>query len=192
MKTLSIEDCQAWLAHLPFTLNENFYPRWPEDVGFRSLYVITDHYPSSYPELCRRILDWLPAGRDRLLVVGNWVDYPQDHRLIFEAIRNISEETESLALAPGHLFTSTKDESTWYDDRLTIDVVEEAIAMWLTALMLQWEWNGTAFVQDCQDAVYFGDGYIEFVSLDDRRLDQAKALAQEHRVATTATFPWGN
>jgi hypothetical protein len=191
VRTLPIEECRRWIARSDYTLNENLYLRWPDGLGITSLYAVTDRYCLSYPELCRRFMDWLPAGRDRLLIVADWIDYIPDKRLIFEAIRRISADVRPLVEEPGHLFTSSKDESTWYDDRPETDVVEETIAMWLFALMLQWGWAGCLHARDCSDALFIGSGYVEFVSRDSRRLEEAKALADEHGISTTTKFPWG-
>jgi len=132
----------------------------------------------------------MPVGRERLLIVSKWWNYPPDQFTIFETIRKGCGVSVPLSEAPGHLFISTKESGTWYDDRPQIDVEEESVAMWLMGLMLKWTWQGYALVKGCQDAVWLGDGYVGFLSGDPARLDEAKSLVAELGLKSTDTFPW--
>jgi hypothetical protein len=151
---------------------------------------VIDGVKLNLPELSRRLLDWMPAGRDRLLIISNWSDYPPDHLHIFETIRKGCGVLQPLAGAPGHLFVSTKTDATDYDDRPLVDVEEESVAMWLMGLMLKWTWEGYAVVKGCADAVWLGDGFIRFFSADGNRLDAANDLVAEYGLRPRDTFPW--
>lgn len=98
--------------------------------------------------------------------------------------------TAPLAETPGHLFISTKDESTHYDDRPEIDVKEESIAMWMAALMLEWTWEGYLMAKDSPSFVRLGDGFIEFVTNDDERLAAANSIIGDFGLKSRTTFPW--
>ncbi len=161
-----------------------------EALAQRPLFVVTDRFEKSLPELCRQCLDWLPAGRERMLLTSGWSPYPPDHLQIFEMIRTGCGFPQSLGATPGHLFLSTKQAGTHYEDRPAIDVSEESIAMWLMGLMQEWTWEGYAFVQGCRDVIVLGDGYLRFLSIDFARLDEAEALVGEWGLKARATFPW--
>jgi hypothetical protein len=132
----------------------------------------------------------MPAGRERLLIVSEWSNYPPDWLHIFETIRRGCGVSRSLSDAPGHLFIATKDSTTHYADRPSIDVEEEAVAMWLMGLMLEWTWSGYAVVKGCRDAVWLGDGFVGFLSPDPARLDVANALIAERGLKSSDIFPW--
>lgn len=133
----------------------------------------------------------MPAGRERLLIVSSWHPYPPDQVQIFETIRKGCGASHALRDTPGHLFLSTKDDATWYDDRPSIDVQEESVAMWLMGLMLEWAWEGYAFVKGCREIVRLGDGFVEFLGGDPARRDAAISLLGEFGLKPRDTFPWG-
>lgn len=97
---------------------------------------------------------------------------------------------ETLTDAPGHLFESTKLADTHYDDRPEIDLDEEATAMWLMALMLDWTWEGFALVEGCKDVVTLGDGFLKFETEDLGRLAAAKVLVDRWGLKWRTDFPW--
>jgi hypothetical protein len=190
MKCLSVEECQSWLAPSGLILDEYHRLQAVEGNLYPPLYVVTQKYGGSLPELSRELLDWMPVGRERLLIVSDWWNYPPDKSAIFETIRRGCGVSQSLSDAPGHLFISTKDSATHYEDRPSIDVEEEAVAMWLMGMMLEWTWNGYAVVKGCRDAVWLGDDFVGFLSADAARLEAANSLIAERGLKSSNRFPW--
>ncbi len=190
MKCLSLDECRSWLAPSGLILDEYVRLQAVEGNLYPPLYVVTENYGGSLSELSRELLDWLPVGRERLLIVSDWSNYPPDHLAIFETIRRGCGVAQLLADAPGHLFISTKDSTTHYEDRPSIDVEEESVAMWLMRLMLEWTWTGYAVVKECRDAVWLCDDFVGFLSADPARLDVANALIAGRGLKSSNRFPW--
>jgi hypothetical protein len=191
VRCLSAEECRSWLAPSGLVLDQ--YLRVGELAGGTQRpprYYVIDGVKLPLPDFSRRLLDWMPAGRERLLIVSDWSHYPPDHPHIFETIRKGSGVSQRLAEAPGHVFASTKTDATDYDDRPLIDVEEESVAMWLMSLMLEWTWEGYAVVKGCGDVVWLGDGFIQFFSADRARLDAANDLVAAYGLRPRDTFPW--
>jgi hypothetical protein len=156
-----------------------------------SLYAIVEGTPIALSEFARESLDWLPFGKDRLLYTSSWRDDNlPDHSILFETIRRGSGISADLDQMPGVLFNSTKGPATHYEERPINDVAEEAIAMWLLALMLEWTWTGFAVVSGCQDVIHIGDGYLMFNSVEKSRLTDAEELVTRYGLKSQAEFPW--
>src|SRR5579863_3584204 len=191
MRCLSAEECRSWLAPSGLVLDQNLRVEEPDEGMQRPpRYYVIPGVKLNLPDLSRRLLDWMPAGRERLLIVSDWWDYPPDQLHIFETIRKGSGVPQRLAEAPGHVFASTKTDATDYDNRPLVDVEEESIAMWLMSLMLEWTWEGYAVVKGCGDVVWLGDGFVRFFSADGARLDAANNLVAEYGLKPRDDFPW--
>ena len=193
MRCLSVEQCRAWIASAGLRLDDNLWIRTPEEeVSPPPYYVVIKGFNLNLSEFSRRLFDWMPVGRERLLIVSNWSSYPPDQKYLFETIRRGCGISQTLEEAPGHLFVSTKTEATWYDDRPLIDVEEESLAMWLMALMLEWTWDAYALVEGCRDAVRLGDEFVEFLTTDPERREAANSLIGQFGLTSRDTFPWGS
>ena len=192
MKCLSPDMCRSWLAAFGLVFGQE--ELMLEAVGGKPsqplMYVVIEGRKFALSEFCRDALDWLPAGRERLLVTSAWSNYPLDRRRIFETIRRGCGELDDLTAAPGHLFAATKNADTWYDDRPALDVDEEAIAMWLMALMLEWTWEGFVVVQGCHDVIFLGDGFVRFESADAGRMAEAESFLASWGLTSRTEFPW--
>ena len=124
------------------------------------------------------------------MYLWSWETYPPDHNEVFEALRRGCGAKNTLIDTPGHVFTSTKLDGTWYDDRPAVDVTEESIAMWIAGFTLQWTWCGVVAVEGCDEFIDLGDEHLRFVSRDKQRLEQAVALSQEVGLKIIDRFPW--
>ena len=88
MKCVSVEHCRLWLAPAGLVLDEKRWLKEPEQAAsLPAQYVVVERTHVALAEFSRRLLDWLPAGRERLLIVSDWSGYPPDQRHIFETIR---------------------------------------------------------------------------------------------------------
>ena len=155
------------------------------------LFVVTENARISLAEFCREALDWLPIGRERLVLVTGWSGYTPDHLIVFNALRKGAGLVAPLEAAPGQLFTSTKS-SFDYEDRPEADVIEEAMAMWLMALMQEWTWDGYALVHGSSDVVTLGGGLMTFESAEPARMAEAETLIARFGLKSRTTFPWAN
>jgi len=162
----------------------------PELTHGQPYCFVVDSYKLNLPALSRELWDWMPAGRERLLLVSDWSHYPPDQPTIFNTIRKGCGVHQSLPDAPGHLFVSTKDDNTDYDNRPLIDVEEESIASWLAGLMLEWTWQGYMTVQGYPNAVRLGDGFVRFLSTDPVRLAAGTAICAKWGLRPCARYPW--
>ena len=189
MRTINLPHAMSWFSRQSLTFDKHGRLEWPYDAH-PGLYVLTSNFSRDWPGIGRELFDWLPVGRDRLLLVTNWQTYPPDRWVIFDAIRKGAGALQNLTLEPAHLFPSTKLSGTWYDDRPEADVQHESIAMWLMGLMLDWAWEGYAAVDSCSDVIGLGDGFIHFLSMDQQRMEQARELARPWKLPMQTTFPW--
>jgi hypothetical protein len=190
MRTLSLQDARSWLARVNLNLDEYDRLEWPHDAH-PGLYVVTAKSSMASSYLCGQSLDWLPVGRERLLLATKWDTYPPDKLIVFDAIRKGAGANEKLFREPGHLFPSTKSNDTCYDDRSEADVQNESIAMWLMGLMLEWTWEGLVAVEGCADVICLGDDFLHFLSIDQNRIEEARKLVEPWGLPVRTTFPWG-
>jgi len=96
-----------------------------------------------------------------------------------------------LRVAPGHVFSASKEQGADYDERPALDVAEESIAMWMMGLMLEWTWEGYATVAGCADAIWLGDGFVRLLASDAGSQARAVAMMQESRLKYAVKYPWG-
>ena len=192
MRCAGVAECGAWLAPGGLRLDADLalldagqWARFPER------YYLIDRPDLDLPEFSRQLLDWLPVGRERLLMVSRWSADPPDHPHVFNAIRAGAGADQPLRAAPGHIFAASKEDGADYDERPALDVAEESIAMWLMGLMLEWTWEGYATVAGCADALWLGDGFVRFLASDARSHAAALAMMRESNLKYAVKYPWG-
>jgi len=88
MRGASLTQCAAFLAPAGLQLDGDMRLRdggaWAQ---FPERYYLIDRPDLELPEFSRQLLDWLPMGRERLLVVSRWSADPPDQLHVFNAIR---------------------------------------------------------------------------------------------------------
>ena len=125
MRCAGVAECGAWLAAGGLRLDADLalldagqWARFPER------YYLIDRPDLDLPEFSRQLLDWLPVGRERLLMVSRWSADPPDHQHVFNAIRAGAGADQPLRAAPGHIFAASKEDGADYDERPALDVAD--------------------------------------------------------------------
>ena len=191
MLCASVAECRDFLAPAGLGLDRQLrltdQGAWD---GLVARYYLVDRPDLDLPDLSRQLLDWLPQGRERLLLVSNWTDDSIDQPYVFEALRRGAGAQRGLREAPGQIFTASKEPGTDYENRPALDVAEESVAMWLTGLMLDWTWEGYVAVAGSADAIWLGDGFFRLLAASAESQARAMRLLDGSSLRYTVKFPW--
>jgi len=176
MKFLSFAQSCAWLLRSDITISSYHDLVFPDDrYGIRkSIFaryaIVEGHYLA---ELAAAIVNWLPAGDERMLWLKYWETRPKPEWEFFEAIRGTNThliDAPGQVFGPDNLMNATEDEDC--------SGPETSKLSGLTLLVMCYEWDAYLVADGKTDYVYISDGFVLFSSTDEARLRQATELLQ--------------
>jgi hypothetical protein len=131
--------------------------------------------PVRLPEFCRRLINWLPNGGERLLWLKYWHTYPLDHVLAFENVRRSVGETRHIIEAPAHVFHFSTSQD--YEQRTPTDIESDAMMMNLVLLVMCFDWSAYILARGSNSFVFVDDERVILSAGSQRMEREAKELA---------------
>lgn len=157
------------------TLNQNRTLRFPESgsTAARTILMNFPDKPLKLTYFLERVVDWLPRGRERFLMISNWNTYPPHPLAFFETVRSGCGERRHIIDAPGLLIES--------DDGAKCQEFSESpntpTFVGFALLVVNFDWQAYLIAKNETSHVYLGDEFISFSTADDSKLAEVFALA---------------
>ncbi len=197
MRSLTVIESKEWLGSFGVEVlgdldsNMNNMPlgfRAESDAQRQEVFCLVPGEAGSAEVFAAQIMEWLPAGDERLFLLTHWLTYPDRRVPLFELIRRGWGEDRSLSDAPGFLFQSAENENV--EERQKPTNANEAILCGLVFLSICYTWEGYIISMNSRDFIFLGDGFVQFSSTDSAKIDEAKSLIETFQLQPRTTSPW--
>jgi hypothetical protein len=175
-KFLSQDESKEWLRSFAVRINQNRALVFPHDAQ-RETQTLIAQLPEKSQKLTyflERVVDWLPRGGERFLWLSDWTTYPPHPLAFFETVRFGCGESRHIIEAPGCLFESDSGSA----NQEFSDVPDTSTLIGFSLLAVNFNWQAYLVTRHEMSHVYLGDEFISFFTTDDRKLDEAFALAR--------------
>ena len=164
------------------TVNQNRKLHFPESrhIAARTIWMNFPDKPLKLTHFLERMIDWLPRGRERFLIISNWNTYPPHPLAFFETVRLGCGERRHIIDAPGLLIES--------DDGAKCQEFSESpntsTLVGFALLVVNFDWQAYLIAKNETSHVYLGDEFISFSTADDSKLAEVFALAARFELKT--------
>lgn len=197
MKSLTAVESKKWLESFGIEVlgdldsNMNNLPlrfQGEADVQRQKIFCLIPAESGQAEAFAAQILEWLPPGRERLLLLTHWITLPDRGVPLFEFIRRGWGEHRSLSDAPGFVFGGGG--SAYVGEEQEPPDIESVVLSGLVFLSLCYTWEGYIASVNCHDVIFLGDDFVQFSSTDAARIDEAKSIMEMFKLQPRTTSPW--
>jgi hypothetical protein len=175
MKFFSPDETKEWLMSFQVVVNKNRTLSFPktETATARTVFMNFPDKPLKLTYFLERVVDWLPRGRERFIMISDWHTYPPHPLAFFEAVRSGCGESRHIIDAPGLLIEA--------DDGPRCQEFSESpstpIFIGFALLVVNFDWQAYLIAKNDTSHIRLGDEYISFSTTDKGKLDEVLALA---------------
>ena len=157
---LSRADSQEWLGQARIVLGQDRNLVLPYDSKGNGVFAPFPQGAKVLAAFAHALVHWLPNERRQLLWLQNWESDPPYHVDFYQRARG--DASVPLIDAPGQMF----------DPRINPDV---SLRAGLTLLTICYDWDAY-FVSENGDCFYLSDGFVTFLSSDNKRIKEASGI----------------
>jgi hypothetical protein len=176
MRFLSPDETKEWLMSFNVSVSHDATLRFPEscNTATQTILVNLPDRPLKLTYLLERVVDWLPRGRERLLMMSHWNTFPPHPLVFFETARQGCGERRHVIDAPGLLIES--------DDGPKCQEFSEspntATFVGFALLVVNFDWRAYLISKNETSHIYLGDEFISFSTADNNKAAEAFELAR--------------